>query len=385
MKNVISTERIPIKMWLDDMDDATLDQAKNLANLPFAFKHIAIMPDSHLGYGMPIGGVLATKGYIVPNAVGVDIGCGMCAVKTNLTLVDIVEADCTRDVMSGIRKRVPLGFDSHDHRIDTKLSPDSELIANLWPKALTQIGTLGGGNHFIEIQRDSDDRIWVMIHSGSRGLGFKVAAHHNKIAERINGQNFSIIDKKQGLAFFEFHSPEGLAYYKDMRFCVEYAYENRMAMMDSVLESLFMAYGPVAHADVINLPHNYAAFEEHFGQKVIVHRKGATSAKLGELGIIPGSQGANSYIVRGKGNQDSFNSCSHGAGRQMGRNQARKQLDFESEVAHLNELGVIHSLRDKRNLDEAPGAYKDIHEVMSNQEDLVDVVVELLPLAVVKG
>ena len=156
-------------------------------------------------------------------------------------------------------------------------------------------------------------------------------------------------------------------------------------MMDSVLESLFMAYGPVAHADVINLPHNYAAFEEHFGQKVIVHRKGATSAKLGELGIIPGSQGANSYIVRGKGNQDSFNSCSHGAGRQMGRNQARKQLDFESEVVHLNELGVIHSLRDKRDLDEAPGAYKDIHEVMSNQEDLVDVVVELLPLAVVKG
>lgn len=385
MKQVIATERIPVKLWLDDIEDGALAQAKNLANLPFAYKHIAIMPDSHRGYGMPIGGVLATQHYIVPNAVGVDIGCGMCAVRTSLETIDI---DALKAIMGIVRKTVPVGFNSHDTKQNIPIEPNkttSDFVLALWDRALCQAGTLGGGNHFIEIQQGSDGCVWIMIHSGSRGLGFKTAGHYAKLAEETNARYFSSVDPKQGLSFLPFDDPAGRQYYIDMQFCTSFAYHNRRLMLDRVQAAFSEVLPAVTFAPEINLPHNYAAFEAHFGNNVIVHRKGATRARAGELGIIPGSQGSASYIVIGKGNPDSFESCSHGAGRKMGRNVARKTLDFDAEVNRLAEMGVLHAIRGVGDLDEAPGAYKDIQTVMENQADLVDVSVRLRPLGVIKS
>ncbi len=404
MKKVISTEKLPIKLWLDDMGDGAMEQAKNLANLPFAFMHIAIMPDSHQGYGMPIGGVMATKDVIVPNAVGVDIGCGMCAVKTSLTEID---TKALKQIMREIRKQVPVGFKKHKEIQLKSLMPEVEemldwqelhnwedeydsIVQKEYRNALISLGTLGGGNHFIEIQKGSDGYIWLMIHSGSRNLGFKVAKHYNKLAQELNVKWFSDIPPfkgEDGLAFLPINSEEGQNYIKEMGYCVEFALANRKLMMKRVLNifrNTMSLWGEnTTFEPMINIAHNYARLENHFGQNVWVHRKGATSAKNGELGIIPGSQGAKSYIVEGKGDRDSFESCSHGAGRKMGRNQARKTLNLTEEQKKLE--GIIHSVRHKDDLDEAPGSYKDIAQVMANQDDLVNVLVELSPLAVVKG
>jgi tRNA-splicing ligase RtcB len=224
-----------------------------------------------------------------------------------------------------------------------------------------------------------------MIHSGSRGLGFKTAGHYAKLAEETNTRYFSSVDPKQGLSFLPFDDAAGRQYFEDMKFCTEYAYHNRRLMLDRIQEALAEVVPSVTFSPEINLPHNYAAFENHFGQNVIVHRKGATQAKAGQVGIIPGSQGSASYIVVGKGNPDSFESCSHGAGRRMGRNVARKTLDFEGETERLNEMGVLHAIRGVGDLDEAPGAYKDIETVMLNQEDLVERSVRLVPLGVIKS
>lgn len=389
MKKVISTERIPIKLWLDDIEPGALSQAQNIANLPFAFKHVALMPDSHEGYGMPIGGVLATKGVIIPNAVGVDIGCGMCALKTNLTTIDTASL---KSIMSGIRARVPLGFEHHKEQKDETLMPStSSIISNgmverQYESARKQIGTLGGGNHFIEIQKGSDGHIWVMVHSGSRNIGLKVAEHYNKIAQKLNERWHTEVDKKMNLAFLPIETDEAKEYLNEMQYCVDFALANRKLIMESIKESFAETVGTeFREVYFINIAHNYARWENHFDTHVIVHRKGATSAREGEIGIIPGSQGSKSYIVRGKGNKESFESCSHGAGRKMGRNQAQKTLSLDNEVAQMNQKGIIHAIRSQRDLDEAPGAYKDIDVVMANQQDLVDIVVELTPLAVIKG
>lgn len=388
MKKVISSERIPIKMWLEDIEPGALIQAQNLANLPFAFKHVALMPDSHIGYGMPIGGVLATDGVIIPNAVGVDIGCGMCAVPTNL---ENIEADTLKNIMSGIRALVPLGFKHHKTAQDNALMPQEEIVKNgvvekQYTAALRQIGTLGGGNHFIEIQKGDDGRVWIMIHSGSRNIGLKVAEHYNKVAKHFNQMWYTVVDSKQDLAFLPIETIEAKNYMSEMQYCVDFALANRKLMMENVLSVFGEVFGKGFKAhDLINIAHNYARWENHFNKNVIVHRKGATSARKGEMGIIPGSQGTKSYIVRGLGNPESFESCSHGAGRKMGRKQAVRQLNLKAEAAALDKMGVIHALRNKSDLDEAPGAYKDIDVVMENQKDLVEIAVELTPLAVVKG
>ena len=384
MQKVITTEKIPIKLWLEEIEEGTLEQAKDLANLPIAFRHIAIMPDAHLGYGMPIGGILAAKDAIVPNAVGVDIGCGMCSLRTNLH--DIEEEDL-KEVMGIIRQTVPVGFNRHKQKQDEAWLPplrgELPIVSQEYENGRYQIGTLGGGNHFIEIQLGSDGYIWIMVHSGSRNLGYTVANHYHKlaIAETKKRQE----DVPKDLSYF-LRDTEGYDhYFNEMNYCIEFALQNRKLMMERVKEAFSDLIPTVEFSNFINKPHNFAALETHYGENLIVHRKGATRAEKGEWGMIPGSQGTSSYLVKGKGNPLSFNSCSHGAGRIMSRAQARRTLDLEEEKAQLEALGVIHALRHKRDLDEAPGSYKDIEEVMALQQDLVDIEVVLKPLAVIKS
>ncbi|MGI6521174.1 MAG: RtcB family protein [Fermentimonas sp.] len=390
MKRVILSERIPIKVWMDSIDDKTMEQTVNLANLPFAFKHVSLMPDAHSGYGMPIGGVLATEGVIVPNAVGVDIGCGMCAVKSDLMASEVSRKEML-NILSEIRNKIPIGFNHHKEKQDESLMPQGydlnnlHVISSQYTAALKQIGTLGGGNHFIEIQKDSEGFLWLMIHSGSRNLGKQVADFYNKKARQLNEIWYSSVDKSVDLAFLPFRTIEAHEYYNEMKYCVDFALANRKLMIERVQESFYDHFPTIKFGDVINKAHNYAAWENHFGKDVVVHRKGATSAREGEIGIIPGSQGTNSYIVEGLGNKDSFNSCSHGAGRTMGRKEAVRNLDLEEEKRKLDALGIIHAVRSKSDLEEAPSAYKDIEEVMANQQDLVRIKVELSPVAVIKG
>lgn len=390
MKKVILSEKLPIKVWMDSIDEKTMEQTINLANLPFAFKHVSLMPDAHSGYGMPIGGVLATDGVIIPNAVGVDIGCGMCAVKTNLKASEIPKTKLVK-IIDEVRKRIPVGFDHHKESQGEKLMPQNynpdelHVISKQFKAALRQIGTLGGGNHFIEIQNDTENFIWVMIHSGSRNLGKQVADYYNKKAKQLNELWYSSVNISADLAFLPFKTNEARQYYDEMRYCVDYAFANRKLMIERVLEVLSDTFPKMKYDDIINKAHNYATWENHFGKNVVVHRKGATSARDGEIGIIPGSQGTSSYIVEGLGNPNSFTSCSHGAGRAMGRKEAIKNLNLEEEQRKLEDLGVIHAVNSLRDLDEAPSAYKNIIEVMANQKDLVKIKVELSPLAVVKG
>ncbi len=384
----ITTGKIPIRLWLADLEEGARRQAENLSNLPFAFRHVALMPDAHQGFGMPIGGVLATRGAIIPNAVGVDIGCGMCSMKTTLT--DASREDLTK-VINKIRNQVPLGFKWHKKPQDPELMPrladygNPRIASQEFKKATQQLGTLGGGNHFIELQRGDDGFIWVMVHSGSRNIGKQVADYYNKLAKKMNQKGGRGVDPKWDLAWLDAETPEADEYFREMRYCTDFALANRRLMMERIRQSVREVFGDVNFFPIINIAHNYAALEEHFGEKVFVHRKGATSAKSGETGIIPGSQGAKSYIVEGLGNPDSFMSCSHGAGRVMGRREARRRLDLRREAEMLESRGIIHSLRSPADLDEAASCYKDISMVMANQKDLVRIIREMTPLAVVKG
>jgi len=388
MRRVIETGKVPVKLWTNEVEPGAMEQIMNLANYPFAFHHIAIMPDCHEGFGMPIGGVMATRGVIVPNAVGVDIGCGMFAVKTSLAGI---ERKILETVTREIRSVIPLGFEHHKKSQDIKYMPDLPVadlpvVRREYESARHQVGTLGGGNHFIEIQQGNDGHLWVMIHSGSRNLGKQVADEYNRLAKALNKkENIKNTWEKQ-LAYLYTDSEEGQRYIREMEYCVAFAFANRSLMMDTVLGILdFMVKGPVEETDRVAIAHNFAALEKHFGQEIWVHRKGATPAFKGMRGIIPGSQGTESYIVMGKGNEESFSSCSHGAGRVLGRRQAVRHLNLQNEVERLEKKGIIHSIRRQKDLDEAPSAYKDIHRVIRLQEDLVDVLVELQPLAVVKG
>jgi tRNA-splicing ligase RtcB (3'-phosphate/5'-hydroxy nucleic acid ligase) len=388
MINEITSEKLPIKLWLKDIEDGALEQAKNLANHPYAFKHIALMPDCHQGFGMPIGGVLATKDVIIPNAVGVDIGCGMCAIQTSLKYI---EKDKLKIILNDIRQLIPLGFKHHKTQQPEELMPkgydlDKIPIARReHESARRQIGTLGGGNHFIEIQKSNDDLIWIMVHSGSRNIGKQVADYYNRMAVDLNEKMKSPVLKSAQLAYLHLDSEQGIQYYNEMKYCVEFALANRKLMMERIMEVFSNVIGSIKFSPMINIAHNYAGKELHFGREVIIHRKGATKADKNTTGIIPGSQGTNSYIVKGKGNKESFESCSHGAGRVMGRKQAIRSLDLKKEINYLNEKGIIHSIKTANDLEEASGAYKNIVEVMKNQADLVEIIVELRPLAVIKG
>lgn len=378
---------VPIKLWLSEIEKGTMDQYYNLARLPFIFKHIAAMGDSHLGYGMPIGGVIATKGYVIPNAAGSDVGCGVICIRTNLTEMS---TKLRKKIMSDIRKLIPVGF-KHNKEPQKgmpffDLSFYGNIIKEQYESAIRQLGTLGSGNHFIEIQMGDDGFIYIMIHSGSRNLGYRVADHYNKVAIELNEKWFSQVPTKWELAFLPMQSNLGEQYMEEMEYCVKFAHANRMQMLERVKEAFSNhTYALFYDSSMINIAHNYIRLENHFGENVIIHRKGATSAYKGELGIIPGSQGSKSYIVKGKGNKDSFTSCSHGAGRSMGRKAAQRDLNLEEEIKKLDDQGIVHGIRNIKDLEEATGSYKDIEDVMAHQTNLVEIVRELKPLAVVKG
>ncbi len=384
---IIQTDKAIIKSWCENPEEGAINQARNLANLSFLFKHVALMPDCHKGFGMPIGGVIACKAVVIPNAVGVDIGCGMLAIQTSLTELP---TDSLKTIMSKIRDRVPVGFSHHNKPQMTEQQlfggpfPIFDVISKEAHSATHQVGTLGGGNHFIEIQKGNDGHIWFMLHSGSRNLGKKVAEHYDAIAKEMNKIWHSNVQEESDLAFLPIYEQYGNAYLGEMRACLNFAQKNRDLMAQRIKES-FIDVTQCDFGEAINIHHNYAALENHFGSNVVVHRKGATSAKKGELGIIPGSQGSASYIVRGRGNPDSFQSCSHGAGRKMGRREACKRLNLQEEQAAMEAKGIIHSVRSGRELDEAPGAYKDIDVVMAEQYDLVEILIKLEPLGCIKG
>ena len=381
----------PVKIWTNDVEETAMRQIENLTTLPFLHHHLAIMPDVHAGMGMPIGGVLACDGAVIPNAVGVDIGCGMCAVKTNWKMEDLPAHVIRKEIMKGIRARIPLGMDHHKEAQDVKYLPQGhdidkmEIVKRRQHSILHEVGTLGGGNHFIELQKDEEGNLWIMIHSGSRNLGKQVGDYYNKIAASLNEKWHSVVSPEIRLPFLPHGTREFGAYWNEMKYCIDFALCNRKLMMERIQEVIADSLKGIEFEPMINIAHNYAAFEHHFGKDVIVHRKGATLAREGVIGIIPGSQGTASYIVEGLGNPDSFCSCSHGAGRVLSRKAAIKTLDMNAEVRNLEAKGIIHAIRCQDDMQEASGAYKDIDTVIANEADLVKVKTKLLPIAVIKG
>ena len=378
---------VDIKLWANpsEVESVALDQLKNITALPWVFHHVAAMPDVHYGKGATVGSVIAMKGAVSPAAVGVDIGCGMAAVKTNLRASAL--PDDLRSIRSDLEAAVPVGFDGHD-----ELAPGVDRSA-LWAefaaltpevqsrlgKARSQMGTLGGGNHFIEVCLDTDQNVWLMLHSGSRNIGKELAEIHIARAKKL-AHNASLPDRD--LAVFLAGTKEMKAYRHDLYWAQQYAKENREVMLTLALGVLRDHFPGLEAEAPISCHHNYVAEEIHFGEEVLVTRKGAIRAGKGELGIIPGSMGTASYIVRGLGNADSFESASHGAGRKMSRGQAKRRFT-------LNDLAEqtqgIECRKDQGVLDEIPGAYKNIERVMKNQSDLVEVVAELRQVLCVKG
>ncbi|MCX7011685.1 MAG: RtcB family protein [Candidatus Sumerlaeota bacterium] len=391
-------QRTPIKSWASDLDDGARHQLVTLSNMPYVFHHVAAMADAHVGVGATIGSVFATENAIVPSAVGVDIGCGMCALSTDVYVEELKRPKFFDAALEAIFAAIPTGFNGYNRDQPWKRAGGSggfnyesivpQLTKEIHDNAPKKLGTLGGGNHFIELQRDAQGKLWIMIHSGSRNIGKMMADHWMKAAKRATGRRGEAIPGD--LSYLETDSDDGRGYLSDMQWALAYAFENRMQMMEKVVEILAdvaaRQSGVRFQADlsqVINIHHNYAAPEEHFGRRVWVHRKGATLAERETIGIIPGSMGAHSYIVRGKGAEDSFRSCSHGAGRRMSRGEARKSISFDDMNRALGATRLRAGSKDVR--DEAPQAYKPIEQVLRDQQDLVEVMVDLAPLATVKG
>ena len=400
MKIYADVGRLPIKSWCLKVEPGAWQQAVNLANHPAVFRHVALMPDCHVGFGMPIGGVIATEHAIIPNAVGVDIGCGMGAVQTSCPAKGLRDEQI-REILNEIKRNLPVG-EGHAHRQSQEWTGFEKLgrwpggVDNHgWDLAYRNLGTLGGGNHFVELQKGDDGWLWLMIHSGSRNLGLRIAEYYHKLAVRMNSRD-KIVLPDQELAFLPTDTEEGQGYIADMNFALEYARENRRRIMAVVKAALLHHVKGVEFLREINIHHNYAALERHFGREVWVHRKGATSAKEGEMGIIPGSMGTPSFIVRGLGAAESFQSCSHGAGRVMGRLEACRRLSREECDRAMAGIvfdgwkpasgrGKYSKIKGLLDFEEAPQAYKNIDEVMDSQLDLVAPVVKLWPLGVIKG
>ena len=400
---------VPVKSWCENCEEGAVKQAENLAKHPVVFNHVALMPDAHQGYGMPIGGVIATDNAVIPAAVGVDIGCGMIAAETDIPAERFADMAFRRVFQEKLKARIPVG-EGVSHRETQNWEGFEEYTANngmrsnLWPSKLDRmnLGTLGGGNHFIELQKstaldgtsdpEGGAKVWLMIHSGSRNLGKRIEEHYHKIANRLCTR-FRVPLADPNLAFLPIEEPDGHYYFTDMLFALRYAKENRRRMMEAMKETVAELVPEVNFVRTIDIHHNYAACEEHFGKKVFVHRKGATSAKLDEIGIIPGSMGTASYIVRGLGNPDSFMSCSHGAGRRMSRIAASTTLTVEECDQAMD--GIVcerwhkykgfGKAKGRLDLSEAPQAYKDIEMVIDSERDLIEPIVRLVPLACLKG
>lgn len=406
--NVIQEEGSrPIKAWVERREDGTLNiedsalqQAKNLARLPFiASNGVALMPDVHAGIGSTVGSVIATDKAIIPAAVGVDIGCGMNAVRLSLKASDL--PDSLAGIRSAIEAVVPLGAGGGHQKqrleevqeLFTKTMyplPDSVgralhgRVQSVIGKAAPQLGTLGSGNHFIELCLDENQDVWVMLHSGSRGVGNMIGTHFIERAKR-NMEKFFIQLPHQDLAYFPEDTDDFNEYVEAVSWAQNYALENRRVMMAAVLKAIASQITEVPFAltsEAVNCHHNYVEKENHFGRNIWVTRKGAVRAREGDLGIIPGSMGQRSYIVRGKGNQQSYCSCSHGAGRVMSRTEAKRRFSLTDLIAQTE---GVECRKDDAVLDEIPGAYKPIDQVMANQADLVEVVHELKAVLCVKG
>ena len=387
---------VPVKIYTGELEPAARQQLVNISKLPIVHHHVAAMPDVHLGIGATVGSVIPTKKAIIPAAVGVDIGCGMIARRLSLTANELDEPSL-RKVFNQISRDVPVGFESHKDR-DARTGAAKRFKGGLtrimerhpgigkrvgkrasW---VHQLGTLGGGNHFIELCLDEESRAWVMLHSGSRGIGNAIGSYFIELAKR-DAERTQLQLPDRDLAYF----PEGAKHFDDyveaVGWAQDYARANRIEMMELVIDAL-QRHLPSFEAteEAVNCHHNYVEREVHYGEPVWLTRKGAIRAGRGELGIIPGSMGARSYIVRGTGNAESFQSCAHGAGRRMSRNAAQKQFAVSDLIEQTS--GVI-CRKDKGVLDEIPGAYKNIDEVMANQADLVDVVHTLKQVLCVKG
>ena len=400
----------PIRVWLENVEqieESCLEQAYHLADLPFLHKWVCLMPDTHTGKGMPIGGVIATKDVIIPNAVGVDIGCGMNFVSTNLLVEEIRKVESTGNgtliqaLNSDIMRNIPVGFQSHKERQPSRVLDQAmeqrelyETNPELFPlieDAYYQVGTLGGGNHFIELQEDQNGFLGIMIHSGSRHFGKQICDVYHKKARELNDLWYSQVPDEYRLAFLPVNTKEGKEYIAWMRLALDYAFENRERMMARVKECVAGKIGKflgkqVTFSEEINCHHNYAVLENHYDANVWVHRKGATRVLKGELAVIPGAMGSYSYVVRGKGNPQSFNSSSHGAGRAYSRKGAMEAFSCEKVIRDLKDQGIVLGKNKKADVaEECRFAYKDIREVMKAQEDLVEIVTELKTVGVVKG
>jgi len=389
----ILNARVPVKVWTDRIESEAAEQLKNTASLPFVFRHVAAMADVHLGIGATVGSVVATKGAVCPAAVGVDIGCGMTARKTSIAS-ERFDGAALRKLRHSIEREIPVGH--HQKKEPFRAALDwvggagrpSVASGPLLGKAIHQLGTLGGGNHFIEVCADRDDgRLWLLLHSGSRNIGKTVAEIH---IGRAKGAMREAIDRlpHPDLAYFLEGTPDFRAYRADVLWCQEYARVNREIMMDRLLRQLAFAVGAEGDVEKLGVTmsvachHNYIAEETHFGEEVLVTRKGAIRAGAGELGIIPGSMGTGSFIVRGLGNREAFESAPHGAGRAMSRSAARRRFTPEDLARQTD---GVECRKDVGILDEIPEAYKPISEVIEKSSDLVEVVAGLKPLVCVKG
>ena len=399
-------EGAPIKAWTKGVviEERAMAQLFNAARLPFIHKHVAAMPDVHWGMGATIGSVLATKGAIVPAAVGVDIGCGMMAVKTTLNARDL--PDNLHETRLDIGSAVPHGRTDNggandrgawgetpalvqDRFVNSGLAARYSTITAKHPKARAfnsgrHLGTLGTGNHFIEICLDEDSAVWAMLHSGSRGAGNKIGMYFiDKAKEEMRRYHIDKYLPDQDLSYLVEKTEIFDDYVDAVHWAQDFALENRRVMMDAVLDAMRKTLPPFTVAGVaVNCHHNYVSREKHYGQNVLITRKGAVRARAGDLGIIPGSMGTGSFIVRGKGNPDSFCSCSHGAGRAMSRGAAKKMITM---AQHAEAMKGIEARLDADVLDESPAAYKNINAVMAAQTGLVDIVHRLVQVLNVKG
>ncbi|MCP4697127.1 MAG: RtcB family protein [Gammaproteobacteria bacterium] len=396
VKMTLNKGKVPVKIYTNEVESGALDQLTNLSKLPFIHSHVAAMPDVHTGIGATIGSVIPTRGAIIPAAVGVDIGCGMNAVRLSLKAVDL--PDNLKRVRLAVEEMVPVGFDMHrsaQARQSAVKALDKRLVQILrvhpgvakmqkrpgqtW---IQQLGTLGGGNHFIELCLDENQDVWVMLHSGSRGIGNVIGRYFISLAKK-DMQKHMVRLPHRDLAYFTEGAEHFDEYVEAVHWAQDYARTNRQEMMRLILDALRKQLKRFSLTkEAINCHHNYVSQERHFDADVFVTRKGAIRAEKDELGIIPGSMGAKSFIVRGKGNPESFCSCSHGAGRLMSRGKAKKM--FNSQDMEKQTQGV-ECRKDKGVIDEIPGAYKDIDRVMANQRDLVETVHTLKQVLCIKG
>ena len=386
----ISTPK-PVLSWANhSLGSDETKMAKNVASLPFVFKHVALMPDVHLGKGALVGSVVATKDAVIPAAVGVDVGCGMSAIKTPF-VAEQLDGNL-KQIRLDIEAAIPVGFNENKEVEKTVANWQGwrdfkELhsgVQRLEGKAMKQMGSLGGGNHFIEVCLDTENSVWLMLHSGSRHIGNMLAQNHISTAKQLAKLADTTLPDPD-LAYFVAGTPEFTAYWRDLQWAQNYARFNRdvmMARFQRIVEKHLAGGKPTKPLLSVNCHHNYAEKEVHFGEDVYVTRKGAVRAREEDYGIIPGSMGTKSFIVKGKGNHDSYCSCSHGAGRLMSRNKAKKHFSLDDLVEQTQ---GIECRKDEGVLDEIPGAYKPIDEVMANQSDLVEVVATLKQVVCVKG